>query len=423
MADTPTAAFSIRLRVRLDNTPGTLGRLATAIGEVGGNISALEGFEAKGPVPRRGPRRQLLVARRTSSRSSTPSTALDGVEVLELAATAPSPCTTAARSRSLRPHAGRRPRRPVDGLHAGRGPGLQGDRGRARRWPTSSPSRRTRSPSSPTAPRCSASATSARCGAMPVMEGKALLFKEFAGVDGFPICLDTSSDADEIIETVVRIAPAFGGINLEDIAAPACFEVEERLKELLDIPVFHDDQHGTAVVTLAALENALKIVDKKMADLTRRHRRRRRRRRGHRQDPAGGRRRQRRSASTAKGAICGRPRRPQRRPSSGSPRTPTPSERRARCRGAARRRRVHRRAAAPDLITPRRPAHDGQRPDRVRHGQPRSRRSGPRRPTALAAVMATGRSDYPNQINNVLVLPGHLPGRARRRRHRRSPRT
>jgi len=104
-------------------------------------------------------------------------------------------------------------------------------------------------------------------GAMPVMEGKALLFKEFAGVDGFPICLDTK-DPEEIIETVARIAPTFGGINLEDIAAPACFEVEERLKEMLDIPVFHDDQHGTAVVTLAALENALKIVDKKMSDLT-----------------------------------------------------------------------------------------------------------------------------------------------------------
>src|SRR6188472_1057269 len=102
--------------------------------------------------------------------------------------------------------------------------------------------------------------------AMPVMEGKALLFKEFAGVDGFPICLDAAT-ADEIVEAVVRIAPTFGGINLEDIAAPTCFEVEERLKELLDIPVFHDDQHGTAVVVLAALQNSLKIVDKKMSDL------------------------------------------------------------------------------------------------------------------------------------------------------------
>jgi malate dehydrogenase (oxaloacetate-decarboxylating) len=103
--------------------------------------------------------------------------------------------------------------------------------------------------------------------AMPVMEGKALLFKEFGGVDAFPICLDVSS-AEEIIETVVRLAPTFGGINLEDIAAPGAFQVEEALKELLDIPVFHDDQHGTAVVTLAALENALRITGKQMKDLS-----------------------------------------------------------------------------------------------------------------------------------------------------------
>jgi len=95
--------------------------------------------------------------------------------------------------------------------------------------------------------------------AMPVMEGKAVLFKQFGGIDGVPICLATT-DVDEIIETVVRLAPSFGGINLEDISAPRCFEIEDRLKERLDIPVFHDDQHGTAVVTLAALTNALKIT-------------------------------------------------------------------------------------------------------------------------------------------------------------------
>ncbi|MEX0429477.1 NADP-dependent malic enzyme, partial [Nocardioides sp. DS6] len=87
--------------------------------------------------------------------------------------------------------------------------------------------------------------------AMPVMEGKAVLFKAFGNVDGVPICLDTT-DVDEIVETVVRMAPSFGGINLEDISAPRCFEIEDRLKERLDIPVFHDDQHGTAVVSLAA---------------------------------------------------------------------------------------------------------------------------------------------------------------------------
>jgi malate dehydrogenase (oxaloacetate-decarboxylating) len=102
--------------------------------------------------------------------------------------------------------------------------------------------------------------------AMPVMEGKAMLFKEFADVDAYPICLDTK-DTEEIIATVKNIAPGFGGINLEDIAAPRCFEIEERLQEELDIPVFHDDQHGTAVVVLAALINSLKIVGKEMQDL------------------------------------------------------------------------------------------------------------------------------------------------------------
>jgi malate dehydrogenase (oxaloacetate-decarboxylating) len=102
--------------------------------------------------------------------------------------------------------------------------------------------------------------------AMPVMEGKACLFKEFAGVDAFPICLDTK-DTDEIVRTVTLIAPAFGGINLEDISAPRCFEIEERLKRDLDIPVFHDDQHGTAVVVMAALLNAVKLTGRKLEDL------------------------------------------------------------------------------------------------------------------------------------------------------------
>jgi malate dehydrogenase (oxaloacetate-decarboxylating) len=102
--------------------------------------------------------------------------------------------------------------------------------------------------------------------ALPVMEGKAMLFKEFAGVDAFPICLSTKDPA-EIVNTVKRIAVAFGGINLEDISAPRCFEIEERLKEELDIPVFHDDQHGTAVVVLAALINAVKLTGKRMEDL------------------------------------------------------------------------------------------------------------------------------------------------------------
>ena len=102
--------------------------------------------------------------------------------------------------------------------------------------------------------------------AIPVMEGKAVLFKYFGGVDAFPICLATK-DTDEIVETVTRIAPVFGGINLEDISAPRCFEIEKRLKETLDIPVFHDDQHGTAVVVLSGVINALKLANKKMEEV------------------------------------------------------------------------------------------------------------------------------------------------------------
>jgi malate dehydrogenase (oxaloacetate-decarboxylating) len=103
--------------------------------------------------------------------------------------------------------------------------------------------------------------------ALPVMEGKAALFKQFAGVDAWPVCLDTT-DTDEIVRIVEALAPVYGGINLEDISAPRCFEIEERLRSSLDIPVFHDDQHGTAIVTLAALHNALRLVGKRMEDLT-----------------------------------------------------------------------------------------------------------------------------------------------------------
>jgi len=103
--------------------------------------------------------------------------------------------------------------------------------------------------------------------AIPVMEGKGILFKRFGNVDAFPICLDTK-DTDEIVETVKRIAPSFGGINLEDISAPRCFEIEERLKKELDIPVFHDDQHGTAIVCSAGIMNALKLVGKKINEVT-----------------------------------------------------------------------------------------------------------------------------------------------------------
>ena len=122
---------------------------------------------------------------------------------------------------------------------------------------------------------------------LPVMEGKAILFKQFGGVDAVPIALATT-DADEIVETVVRLAPSFGGVNLEDISAPRCFEIERQLQERLDIPVFHDDQHGTAVVTLAALRNAAKLTGREHRRPARGHLGRRRGRGRHRQVPAGG---------------------------------------------------------------------------------------------------------------------------------------
>ena len=125
--------------------------------------------------------------------------------------------------------------------------------------------------------------------AMPVMEGKAMLFKEFAGVDAFPICLNTK-DVDEIVETVQRISPGFGGINLEDISAPRCFEIEDRLKASLDIPVFHDDQHGTAVVVLAALHQRLQAHRPRAERPARARDRPRRRGRRRVEDPDGRRR-------------------------------------------------------------------------------------------------------------------------------------
>jgi malate dehydrogenase (oxaloacetate-decarboxylating) len=263
MADTPTAAFSIRLRVRLDNTPGALGRMASAIGAVGGNIWSLEGFEAKQQYLDE----DVVVNCTSEAHQQQVIDAVSAVEGIEL---------VGWQDRTFAMHAGGKidvvARMPVgdrDDLSMAYTPGVA----RVCKAIEADPLLAHELTIKKNTVAIVSDGTAVLglgdigpLGAMPVMEGKALLFKEFAGVDGFPICLDTK-DPQEIIDTVVRIAPSFGGINLEDIAAPVCFEVEERLKELLDIPVFHDDQHGTAVVTLAALENALKIVDKKMGDL------------------------------------------------------------------------------------------------------------------------------------------------------------
>ena len=250
--------------------------------------------------------------------------------------------------------------------------------------------------------------------AMPVMEGKAMLFKEFAGVDAFPLCIDTK-DVDEIVAFVTAVAPTFGGINLEDISAPRCFEIERRLRAELDIPVFHDDQHGTAIVVLAALLNALRVVGKRPEDVTHRGHRRRCRRRGLHGDHA----------------RPGRPRRrrlrPPGRPLAGAghmdPERVALAERtNARGaaghgrRGARGRRRLRRRLRARRGVGRRR-AHDGRDAIVFAMANPEPEVQ-PEEVRDDVAIMATGRSDYPNQINNVLAFPGVFRGaldvRARR---------
>jgi malate dehydrogenase (oxaloacetate-decarboxylating) len=260
---TNTAAFSIRLRVRLDNRPGTLGRLATAIGEVGGNITAIGGFDVRGSHLDE----DVLVNCSSEdhiAKVTAAVRAVDGVDVVEVL------------DRTFEMHQGGKievlARMPVadrDDLSMAYTPGVARVCTAIQEKPALAHELTIKKNTVAIVSDGTAVlglGDIGPAGALPVMEGKALLFKAFAGVDGFPICLDVTTP-EEIIETVVRIAPVFGGINLEDIAAPACFEIEDRLKELLDIPVFHDDQHGTAVVTLAALENALRIVDKPMGSL------------------------------------------------------------------------------------------------------------------------------------------------------------
>ena len=241
--------------------------------------------------------------------------------------------------------------------------------------------------------------------ALPVMEGKAVLFKEFGGVDAFPICLATK-DVDEIVRTVMVLAPVFGGINLEDISAPRCFEVERRLREALDIPVFHDDQHGTAIVVLAALLNALRVVDKRLEDV---------RIVVTGVGAAGAATTQTLLAAGARDVIgCdregavyrGRPGSTPRRLRTRSARTPATSLLgRRRARGS---RRVHR-ALGSRCGEPRRHTPHGRPRHRVRHGQPDSRGAA-EEIEGDVAVIATGRSDYPNQINNVLAFPGVFRG-------------
>jgi malate dehydrogenase (oxaloacetate-decarboxylating) len=260
----PSAAFQIQLHVRLKNVPGVLGALASVIGDAGGNIAVVEGFEAKGAAIER----SICVNCRDEAHQERIVAAVEALDTVDLLDWF---------DRTFRMHEGGKietdPLCSVadrDDLSMAYTPGVARVCMAIHHDTEKSFDYTIRKNTVAIVSDGTAVLGLGNIGpeaAMPVMEGKALLFKEFAGVDAFPLCLNTT-DTEEIIETVERIAPTFGGINLEDIAAPACFEIEERLKESLDIPVFHDDQHGTAVVALAALWNSLRLVDKKMEDIS-----------------------------------------------------------------------------------------------------------------------------------------------------------
>ena len=251
------------MRVELIDAPGMLGRLATAIGDAGGNIAALDICEVRGTNIVRDVT-VFAVDEGHVHRIRTSIEALDGLRV------------ESVRDRTFLMHEGgkievtsKTPLHNRDDLSMAYTPGVA----RVCRAIADNPADAHKFTIKANTVAVVTDGTAilglgnlGPAAALPVMEGKAMLFKEFAGVDAFPICLDVN-DADELVETVLRLAPVFGGINLEDIAAPRCFEVEERLKAALDIPVFHDDQHGTAVVVLAALRNSLKVVGKKMDEL------------------------------------------------------------------------------------------------------------------------------------------------------------
>jgi len=261
---TPSAAYSICIRVETENRPGGLGRIATAIGDAGGNIAGLEIVEAsEGRMVR-----DVIVLTASEDHAASIRSAVEAV---------PGAVVREVIDRTFRLHEGgkitvrsRAPLATRDDLSMAYTPGVARVCTAVAKNPDLAHQLTIKSNTVAVVTDGTAVLGLGDIGplaALPVMEGKAQLFREFAGIDAFPICLDVQS-ADELVESVIRIAPAFGGVNLEDVAAPRCFVVEERLKEALDIPVFHDDQHGTAVVVLAALRNALKVVDRRADDIS-----------------------------------------------------------------------------------------------------------------------------------------------------------
>jgi malate dehydrogenase (oxaloacetate-decarboxylating) len=260
MQPTPSASYSLTLRVKLSSRAGSLGELTTAIGRAGGDIGAIDIVT----VGNNYIIRDLTVASASSSHGERIVAAvkdIDGVELLQVS------------DPTFLMHLGGKievvPKVPLktrSDLSMAYTPGVARICDAIAKDPDKAFTLTIKKNTVAVVTDGTAVLGLGDIGpaaAMPVMEGKAMLFKEFGGVDAFPICLNTR-DPDEIVRTVKAISTAFGGINLEDISAPRCFEIEERLKEELDIPVFHDDQHGTAVVVLAALINALKIVGKQI---------------------------------------------------------------------------------------------------------------------------------------------------------------
>jgi malate dehydrogenase (oxaloacetate-decarboxylating) len=259
----PSASFSATLRVRLENQPGTFARLAETIGEAGGLLGAIDLVRVEAGTKTR----DVTVLAGNAEHLDRIAEAVQqipGIEVVNVS------------DRTFLMHLGgkievalKTPLKTRDDLSMAYTPGVARVSSAiaddpAKVWNLTIKQNTVAVVSDGTA--VLGLGDIGPEGALPVMEGKAMLFKEFAGVDAFPICLSTT-DADEIVAVVKAISPVFGGINLEDISAPRCFEIEDRLREELDIPVFHDDQHGTAIVTLAALHNAVGIVGKRLEDV------------------------------------------------------------------------------------------------------------------------------------------------------------
>src|SRR5207248_1561046 len=259
----PSAQFSLTLRVEFDRRPGMLGAVATAIGDAGGSIGDIETVEL-GDVKAI---REMTVDATDAEHGEAIAAAVEAIEGASLLETT---------DRTFELHRGgklftglKTGIRTRDDLSRAYTPGVA----RVCSAIESDPEKAFEFTIKRNTVAVVTDGTAVLGlgdvgpeAALPVMEGKAVLFKEFGDVDAFPVCLDTK-DPDEIVRTVEAIAPGFGGINLEDIAAPRCFEIERRLRERLDIPVFHDDQHGTAIVVLAALMNALRVVNKRLPDL------------------------------------------------------------------------------------------------------------------------------------------------------------